>query len=407
MAIHVARLLDSRQRGRWMVCVWPACFALSGGIAAAQDPPPPAPKQVEAGLGSGVTIRSSDDQASLNIRLRIQVRASVIGDGDDDRDDLTEIAVRRLRLVFQGNAAGPRLTYYVQLAFANLDTEADLRLPLRDAYVTWAPSRDLNLRVGQMKVPFSRQRVTSSSGLQMVDRSIVVGELNLDRDVGLQAFSRNLLGKGTLGYALGVFGGDGRNRLGHEAGLLYTARLEAWPFGSIDERSEADIQRSKQWRIAVGGSFGYNQNTNRPRSTFGTPYPEGEFDYKHAGLDATVRKRGWSVTSELMYRRADRDSETLVVNGSPTTFYSRSGWGAYIQGGQMLTERLEVTARYGRLRPSTGTDPTFVKARESGVGVSYYISRNDLKFQGDYFRVTDLATLAAVHQVRAQFQLYF
>jgi Phosphate-selective porin O and P len=405
--MHVARLLDSPRSGRWMVCVLPACFALSGGIAAAQDPPAPAPKQVEAGLGSGVTIRSSDDQASLNIRARVQVRASFIGDADDDSEDLTEIAVRRLRLVFQGTAAGPRLTYYVQLAYSNLDTEADLRLPLRDAYVTWTPTRDFNLRVGQMKVPFSRQRVTSSSALQMVDRSIVVGELNLDRDVGLQVFSRNLLGQGKFGYALGVFGGDGRNRLGHEAGMLYTARMEAWPLGSIDERSEADIQRVEQWRIAVGGSLGYNQNTNRPRSTFGTPYPQGEFDYTHAGLDATVRKRGWSATSELMYRRADRDSETLVVNGSPTTFYSRSGWGAYIQGGYMVTQRLEVTARYGRLRPSAGTDPTFLKARESGAGFSYYISRNDLKIQGDYFRVTDLATGAPVHQARAQFQLYF
>jgi hypothetical protein len=354
-----------------------------------------------------VTIRSTDDQASLNIRARIQVRASFIGDGDDDQEDLTEFAIRRLRLVFQGNAVGPRLTYYVQLAYSNLDTEADLRLPLRDAYVTWAPARDFNLRVGQMKVPFSRQRVTSSSALQMVDRSIVVGELNLDRDVGLQVFSRNLLGKGKLGYALGVFGGDGRNRLGHEAGMLYSARMEAWPLGLVDERSEADIQRVEQWRFAVGGSLAYNQNTNRPRSTFGTPYPAGEFDYKHAGLDATVRKRGWSVTSELMYRRADRHSETLLVNGSPATLYSRSAWGAYVQGGHMLTERFELTARYGRLRPSTGTEPSFVEAREAGAGFSYYISRNDLKIQGDYFRVTDFATGAGVHQARAQFQLYF
>jgi hypothetical protein len=316
------------------------------------------------------------------------------------------MSIRRMRLLFQGNALGPRLSYYVQLGFSNLDTESDLRMPLRDAYLTWAPARDLNVRFGQMKVPFSRQRVTSSSGLQMVDRSLVVAELNLDRDVGVQMFSRNLLGKEKFGYALGLFGGDGRNRLGHGAGMLYVARFETWPLGSIDERSEADLQRDAHWRVAFGGSLAYNQNTNRPRSTFGTPYPAGGFDYKHAGVDATLRHRGWSVTSEWMYRRADEHSQMFGVN-APVTFYSRSAWGAYIQGGYMMTERLELTARYSRLLPISGTDPSLVDSYEAGAGASYYIRRNDLKIQTDYFRVTDPQTGTPVHLARAQFQLYF
>ena len=129
---------------------------------------------VDVGLGCGVTIRASDDSASLNIRARIQTRATVIDSPSDTVPDASEVLIRRARLVFQGNAAGPTVTYYVQLSFANLDNEVDLRLPLRDAYVTWSGARDFNVRVGQMKVSFSRQRVVSSSALQMVDRSIVV-----------------------------------------------------------------------------------------------------------------------------------------------------------------------------------------------------------------------------------------
>jgi hypothetical protein len=393
-------------RGWRLIAAALTCLIIANGTGAAQSTSAPA-APVEAGFGSGVTFRSADDQTSLNIRARIQVRATFSGDGEDDAEEVTEMAIRRMRLVFQGNALGPRLAYYVQLGFTNLDTEPDLRLPLRDAYMTWAPARDFNVRFGQMKVPYSRQRVTSSSALQMVDRSIVVAELNLDRDVGVQLYSRNLLGKEKFGYAVGLFGGDGRNRLGHGAGMLYAARFETWPFGSIDERSEADLQRDRHWRMAIGGSLAYNQNTNRPRSTFGTPYAVADFDYSHAGLDATVRKRGWSVTSELMYRRADQHSETLVANGSPTTFYSRSAWGAYIQGGYMATDRLELTARYGRLRPHAGTDPSFVNSSEAGAGASYYIRRNDLKIQADYFRVTDPETGTPVHQARGQFQLYF
>lgn len=356
------------------------------------------PPVVDVGLGRGVTIRTVDDQASLNVRARIQVRSTVV-DGPRDAETTTEMLVRRARLVFQGNAAGPAWTYYVQLSFANLDNEADLRLPLRDAYVTWSGGRGLNVRVGQMKVPFSRQRVVSSSALQMVDRSIVVSELNLDRDVGVQAFSKDLFGLGRLGYAVGVFGGEGRNRLGRRAGLLYTARLEAWPLGAFDDFVEGDLQRRTAPRLAIGANVGYNQRTNRPRSTTGTPYPGGDVDYLHAGADGVFKWRGLSVTSEVMYRRAQTSATNDAV--------PRSGWGAYLQGGYLLTTRTEITARISRLDARGATDPTFADANEAGVGVSRYLYGHDLKFQGDAFRVTDPARGRRATQLRVQLQLFY
>ena len=111
---------------------------LTAASLAASAQSPPLPPQVEARLGSGVTIRSVDDAASLNIRARIQTRATLVTYAGDAREDTSEVLIRRARLVFQGNAAGPSFTYYLQLSFANLDNEADLRLPLRDAYVTWS-----------------------------------------------------------------------------------------------------------------------------------------------------------------------------------------------------------------------------------------------------------------------------
>ena len=343
--------------------------------AGAAGQTPPAPPQVEVGFGKGVTLRAADEKASMNIRARVQIRATVSGEPDDGRDDMAEIAIRRMRLVFQGNANGPALTYYIQLSFSNLDTEVDLRLPLRDAYVTWAPHRDVNVRLGQMKVPFSRQRVTSSSALAMVDRSIVVSELNLDRDVGVQVFSKDLLGTGRLGYSFGLFGGEGRNRVGRTAGLLYTARLEAWPLGAFDDYVEGDIKRVARWRSAFGANVGYNQKTNRPRSTIGVPYAAGDFDYTNASVDAVLKKRGFYAAAELMYRTADQDSR-VVSNGSPAVIWSRSGWGWYIQVGQMLTDRLELSARHSRLHPTMSTDPAFLPAREIGVGLGFYTKRS-------------------------------
>jgi hypothetical protein len=371
--------------------------------ASAQSPPAPPP--VEAGLGRGITVRSADDRASMTIRARIQTRATVADTAPDETPATSEVLVRRARLVVLGQAAGPAFTYYVQLSFANLDNEADLRLPLRDAYVTWSGRRDLNVRVGQMKVPFSRQRVVSSSALQMVDRSIVVGELNLDRDVGIQMFSKDLLGVGKLGYAVGLFGGEGRNRVGRAAGLLYTARLEAWPFGAFDDYVEADLRRLGTLRLALGVNAGYNQNTNRPRSTIGTPYPTGDVDYRHAAADITAKWRGWSLTSEVMRRTATDSAGPGSGGDLPPA--ARSGWGAYLQSGLMVGARWEVTGRLSHLVPDGGTDPTFTRAREVGAGMSYYLQGHDLKVQADYVRVTEAGSGRVTQQARAQLQLFF
>jgi hypothetical protein len=341
------------------------------------------------------------------MRVRVQTRVTA-SDGPESKDAVTEFIVRRARLVFQGNALGPELTYYIQFSFANLDMEPDLRVPVRDAFVTWTPGSSLGVRFGQMKVPFSRQRVESSSALQLVDRSPVVTELNLDRDVGIQLFTRRLFGSARLGASVGLFGGEGRNRLGRAAGLLYVARVDVWPFGQYDDLVEGDLARGERWRLALGGSLSYNQNTNRPRSTIGTPYPAGDFDYTHAALDASVKKRGWAVTSELMYRRAEEDLRQIQgANGASAIIASRSGWGAYAQASRMVTRRLEAAVRYSWLVPAEGTDVTFVGQREAGGGLSYYLSGHDLKVQADYFRVTDPASAHSVHQARLQFQLFF
>lgn len=381
------------------------CCTVGLGVNADAQTAPAPPVSIDGGLGEGFTIRSGDGTASLNIRARIQIRSTVI-DNPDDQPDTSEILIRRARLVFQG-AAMPRLSYYVQLSFANLDNEADLPLPLRDAYVTWSATRDLTLRVGQMKVPFSRQRVISSSALQMVDRSIVVSELNLDRDVGLQLFSRDLFGVGKLGYAVGIFGGEGRNRLGRSIGYLYAARLETWPLGAFDDAVEGDLQRSPKLRIGFGASVAYNQNTNRPRSTTLAPDPAGDFDYAHAALDAMVKKSGWSLIAEVMYRGADRQQRTVELNDSPMLITSRSGWGAYIQAGRMLSERIEFSARYSHLAPAEGAQETFLEANERGLSASYYLREHNLKVQGDYFYVVIPTADRRTHQTRVQFQLFF
>lgn len=383
-------------------------------MTSAPTTPELAPNSIvtKAEFGKGVVIGTLDESFTLNIRARMQVQAMYYDAHDDTAADVTQMQVRRARVLFQGNVYGPQLTYYLQLAFSNRDTEPDVRLPLRDAYFTYAPHAFANFRFGQMKVPYGRQRVVSSSAQGMVDRSIVTTELNLDRDVGVQVFSKDLFGIGErLGYALGVFGGDGRNRLATNAGYLFVGRLSLTPFGSFDEFVEADITRDPKPRLSIAASAAHNQATNRPQSTIGAPYadPLVFFDYTHLGADFMFKWHGFFATGEWMLREANASSVSVEdENGEATTFYSRQAWGGYVQLGQMLTTGLEISARYGHLNPLVATDPKLVLTHELGGGLAYYFEQHNLKVQSDYFyyaRNDDLKE--GDHQVRVQSQLFF
>jgi hypothetical protein len=364
---------------------------------------------VEAGkvlpqFGKGVTFEDPEGRFSLTLRGRIQLRAEAATSPTTDLPS-TEFLVRRLRLVLSGHALSKAVGYYIQLGLSNLDVEPDLRIPLRDAYVTWAGPRDFQLRAGQMKVPYGRQRVVSSSALQFTDRSIVTAELNLDRDVGVVAFSEDLFGLGgLLGYSLGVFGGDGRNRTSPTFGVLSIARLEVNPFGTFDTRAEADVERLPSPRLSIGVGGGFNRNTNRPRSTTGTPYTLGTFDYAHAGADLTFKWAGFSLLGELMARWTPGTSR---LESAGRTEFARSSLGWFVQAGQMLDAHWEVAARVGQLSPLAPSDPALVRSREAGAALSHYFEGHALKLQADYFYLFGDDLAAGRHQVRLQGQLYF
>ena len=390
-----------------------------GGVASAQnggdgddddEQTGSADLQGVGGLGKGLEFTTADERSRMQIRMRMQLRFSELSDEPGGAPDVTEFQVRRARVLFRGYVLGGDLEYYLQLGFSNRDTEEDLRLPLRDAYVTYTRVRDLHVRGGQMKVPYGRQRVISSAALQFPDRSIVTNELNLDRDVGVQALSEDLFGlDGRLGYHAGVFSGDGRNRLAPGPGVLVVGRIAARPLGKFDDFVEADLEHHESPKLAVGLGAAYNFNTIRSRSTFMAPYELADFDYRHLGADAIFKLRGLSVLGELMYRRSTRPFEdNLLPSGEVLREYARNAWGGFVQAGFLFTRKAEVVARYGELRPLGETAPELAEPqRELGGGLGYYFSKHDLKLQGDYFYLFGPDLGLGRHEIRVQMQLFY
>jgi hypothetical protein len=216
-----------------------------------------------------------------------------------------------------------------------------------------------------------------------------------------------------LGYHLGVFGGEGRNKFGGaEPGFLYVARVVVRPFGAFDDDQEADIERLPKPRLAIGIAGAYNQATNRQRSTVGGTYTLGTFDYQHAAADLVFKYSGLSVLGEVLYRRGSPGSRAGEVEGEQVTEWSRTGFGYMAQVGAMLTKHVEVAGRWDHLIAIGETDPALVKqvdaqGHELGGGLSYYVNGHLLKVQADYAYQFGSDVGAGTHLARVQLDASF
>lgn len=382
-----------------------------------QDDTPP----VTADWGRGLTFHSDDDRFSLQVRGRIQLQGFVESGVSASDPASVDFMIRRARLVFRGHLLSADLEYYVQLGLAPRDMEPDLLVPVRDANIAWTAIRDLNLRVGVMKTPWNRERVISSSALQLVDRSIVNAELSLDRDNGVQIYSNDLFGLGGyLGYQLGVFGGDGRLRVNNDLGLLWVARLQVQPFGRFDDQlSEADLTRQERARLSIGAGFAYNEDTNRRRRTTTDFYRAAltRFSYMHAEADLIFKFAGFSLQSEFLWRQVDGPSRTTNPgpDGMEITETAGNAMGWFVQAGYLFDfAPVEIAARVAEIYPVGPADQTANHfAREVTVGFNWYPMGHDLKLQLDgSYLVNERVSMGTSRmeerfQARLQAQAYF
>ncbi|WP_437586768.1 porin [Sorangium sp. So ce1000] len=367
--------------------------------------------KVTAAPGKGFTVKTADDSFSSTIRARLQLRETIT---HTEEDDTNEINVRTVRLTTSGHVLTPDLKYNVQLAFGGNDFEKDSPSPIFDAFVEYTGIRDLNVRVGQFLTPFNRARTLREVSLQQTDRPIAVREFNLDRDVGLMFSSPDLFGLGgRLSYNLFVGGGEGRNRFGGQKhGPLAVVRLAVRPLGAFDDDQDADLSREAKPRLAVGVTGAYNHQTNRQNSTFGTTLSLGAADYLHGAADLVFKYAGFSLSAEAIVRHAERDSFEGEVDGAAAREWTRSGYGYFAQAGYLLTDRVEVAARWDQIFAERGTDPKLValvdtQGKQVGGGLNVYLNGYALKLQGDYFYIFGKEDAGARHVGRLQLDASF
>jgi len=363
--------------------------------------------------GKGLSITSDDGDFKMITRLRAQYRYTL-----QSEDELSHgLQLRRARLLFEGNVFGKENSYKFELAVSPKDIglKGDgsiSKSPLLDWYFNLSHYRDLTIRMGQYKVPYSRQRVVSSGNLQLVDRSIANAEFTLDRDIGLDFRSKDLWGLDRFRYYAGIYMGEGHSSYDEgDLGMMYLGRLEYLPFGLFKDYSEASFQRIQEPKLSIGVAYGYVEDAKRNKGIIGSvPTDGGTTDTTNLTADLCFRYSGLSIESAIFWRDGVRNPGDATDDAGillPVES-ARNGLGYYTQAGILLpNSNHELALRYGQVLP-LGATTSLSEQSELGIGFNHYIGQHAYKVQGDVFQTWSEEPFSEGDtQVRVQMQMAY
>lgn len=355
-------------------------------------------KDTKFGKGM-VNYTAKDSSWSVKFAPRIQILSSTNWQYEDDQFGKanSSLLIRRARLKFDGFVATPKLKYKIELGLSNRDiagaTVYTGNAPryILDAVVKWNFYENFVLWAGQTKLPGNRERVISSANLQLVDRSLINANFNIDRDLGIQ-FRHHIYLSDTflLREIFAISQGEGRNIVtGNLGGHQYTGRLEALPFGKFKNKGDytgSSLDREETIKVALGVAYDFNNNAVRHRSNRGI-YMENdegfyETDIKTLFIDAMVKLKGFSFMGEYSARDA-KDPIAKNSDGTETGVVVPEGYGFNLQTGYLFKKNWEVTGRYSLVDLKT-RDIT----NQYTLGVSKYIVGHKLKVQSDISYLT-------------------
>lgn len=225
-----------------------------------------------------------------------RARLSLAGDATDKVDF-------KLQVDFAGSRSGltsATLTPNADPLKTKLSTKStnNAKPLLLDAVIGYKLSSDNRLSIGQFKVPFGWENLTSSTNLDTINRSLVTESLVPGRDTGNQGRDVGVLWSGvrpldeygarSLEYYLGAFNGSGINVSDDNDRKDPAARL-VWNFGP----SNAHLGVS-YFNGAVGANSAVHTRTGTELVYVLGPYAlKSEYIW---GKDSTTNKSGWYST---------------------------------------------------------------------------------------------------------------
>ncbi len=380
----------------------------------------------ELGYKKGFFFRTRDDKFFMKMTGRIQMRYGYTDhDNKSGEEDDSSFRLRRARLKWDGYAY-KHFKYKIELALKSHSvksssfttdtfTTSDMAtgkakgkvkpkaIELIDWWAEYTKHSFAKIRFGQWKVPFNRQRVVSSSKLQMIDRASSQDEFTMDRQVGAMV-SGNVFGK-KLEYYAGIFNGNGRNESKNGNNEhLYILRASYNIFGDFGKgigEQISDLAWSETPKAHISGAIAFDSAADESITLDGGKVTMSDVDRTSAIGEYGFKYKGFSTSAEVYWRKYDNIGGKSVIDK-----------GFFVQGGYFLIPKhLEVAARYSLVDFDNRREKDAV--RETALGVNYFFKGQGKKLQFNFIRMDNEypTSVSASDDIdylyRMQFQLAF
>ncbi|MCD4812135.1 OprO/OprP family phosphate-selective porin [bacterium] len=220
---------------------------------------------------------------------------------------------------------------------------------LLDAYISYKPFSYLNLKMGQVKIPFSEEQIGSSAKLAVFHRSEATSKLSYNYDLGLMADGKLLGNK--IYYGAGVFNGTGRNQADNNDNKDVVGRVVLTPMAGSGSFLDG---------LSLGGAV---QVGRQPQA--GTD--EGERT-RYGGL-LKYAYAGFTLQGEYIYQEKEQ------VDASKNF---ASGW--YGLATYCVVPELDVAVKFEMYDPDQAVE--LDGSQVGSIGLNYFF--NKMKVQATY-----------------------
>ncbi len=340
---------------------------------------------LDGGYDKGFYFQSDDKNYLFKFNLQIMAMHEYVA--KEAALDQNSFSLPRVRSFFKGNAFSPKIKYLLSVDYSTTHTKEKTGPDIRDGHLTFEIAKFFKIRAGRFYIPINREDYYNSTGMNLVDTSLLNAHFEVLRDYGLQ-FSGAIVEP--LQYWAFLTNGDGKNPANNNANknkeFQVGSRLEWAILGKLDPRM-GDYEFSKKPNLAVGGTilydFGAADETQDFQSFVEQQIDPQEEKLVRGDLDAAVAWLGTSIFGQWQF----------AYNPRFRTF--DHGYMGQL-GVFIIPKRLEIAGRYAAVIPdfpfaalaqtglTKGNEGSGVPLYEWVGGVSYYIKGHDLKVQADY-----------------------
>lgn len=341
---------------------------------------------VSAPTVAGVTYKDGDKYVKFGGRIQLQYH-QVDAKNADSTDD---VFFRRFRPYIEGSIH-PGWSGKLQWDMGKASD--DNELSIKDAYMQNTGYNNMKVTLGNYMFPFSRETLTSSKYLQVVERTFVgddkYGSINRQAGLYIEGHSEDKKFDWALGLADGRidpdanridFGEAVNEQADWNEGKMAGARVSYHPFGSLALK-RGDFKGDQKSTISFAAYSWSNDDDNNSYTdetgldTSGGSKPDLD-SVTGVEMSGAYRNSGISVDVQYNIFNAETIDKSVTsgifINGeTEMTSYA-------IDGGYMvIPSKLELVAAISSQDADGYTDTW----NRTEIGINWFVHKHDIKYQ--------------------------